>query len=67
MVIKIDWQAEGGYFLGDFLYFQVSSQVRTKIKLPVMKISMKIHSLFHTAHLLSHTNRLVIFQQELMW
>lgn len=45
LVIKIDWWAEGSYFLGDFLYFQVSFQVRMKIKLPVTKISMKIHFL----------------------
>lgn len=63
-MIKIDWQVEESCVFGEFLYFHVSAQVRTKIKLAVIKISMKIPS-FHTAHLLCRTNRLVIFQQEL--
>lgn len=44
-MVKIDWRVEGSYFLAGFLYFPVSSQVRMKIKLPVMKISMRTHFL----------------------
>lgn len=42
----MNWQAEGSYFLGEFLYLQVSPPVRTKIQLPIAKSSMEVpHSM----------------------
>lgn len=45
-MIRVNWQAEGSYFLGEFLYLQVSPQVRTKILLPITESPMEVpHSM----------------------